>query len=313
MFPPGLTKPVRRLLDRYAAGHFLGDQLSRDGRQRFDAAMIVARERLDAADLLARSPTRAESIHVLERALQALDEAVACADQSAPRQGRPPGFVPEDLLRRLQSARERLRTAASVDAELTRADLMGRADAQRVGRRVHSYLGQVMRKRRTVLGRHLAVALLASGLILAAGLAIPHLQDRFEIIASGIYSPVFEAEHAVDGDPGREWLAPEGANGWIELRFARPIDVRAVRVVNAHNPGFDDRATRDLDVELYRKDRLLARAQSRFDHIDPTAAVRIIPVEASGVTRVRFIARTFLGRGAGLAEVEVIEAKPAIH
>jgi hypothetical protein len=143
-----------------------------------------------------------------------------------------------------------------------------------------------------------------------AGLiGLSRLRDRFEVVASGIYSPVFDAKQAVDGDPGGEWLAPEGAGGWLELRFARPIDVKAVRVTNAHNPGYNDRATRDLDVELYRKEQLLTRTHTTFDQIEPTPTARTIPVEGQGVTRVRFVARTFHGRGAGLAEVEVVEAK----
>jgi hypothetical protein len=308
MLPRWLTDPMRRLTDRWAI-HVIGDRIDDASRARFDAAMTVAGERLDAADVLGRAPHRAESIHVLVRAMEALEEAVATADQAAPPDGRPPGFAPAALLHTLQTGREGLLAAPRIDADLSPPDLIRREDARRTARHIHSYLGRVTRRRRSVVGGRWAAVSVGLALIVAARLGIPHLQDRFEVVASGIYSPVFDVEHAVDGDPGREWLAPEGASAWLELRFAQPIDVRAVRVINSHNPGFNDRATRDLDVELYRKDQLLTRAQSTFDQIDPTAAERIIPVVAKGVTRVRFVARTFHGRGAGLAEVEVIEAK----
>jgi hypothetical protein len=308
MLPQWLTDPVRGLTGRWAI-QVVGDQIDDASRARFETAMRLARDRLDAADVLGRAPLRAESIHVLVRAVQALEEAVACLDQAVPPDGRPPGFAPELLVQTLETLRDGFLTVPPIDADLSPENLSHREEARRAVGRIHSYLRQVTRRRRTVVCGRWAAASIGLVLIVAAGIGLSRPQARFEIVASGIYSPEFDAEHAVDGDPGREWLAPEGTSGWVELRFAKPLDVKAVRVTNAHNPGFNDRATRDLDVELYRKEQLLTRTHSTFDQVEPTPAARTIPVEAQGVTRVRFVARTFHGRGAGLAEVEVVEAK----
>jgi hypothetical protein len=308
MLPQWLNDPICRLTGRWAV-HVVGDQIDDVSRARFEAAMTLARDRMDAADVLGRAPLRAESIHVLLRGVQALEEAVACVDQAVPSEGRPPGFAPEVLVQTLKTLRDGFLTVPPIDADLSPEDLSHREEARRTAGHVHSYLRRVTRRRRAVISGRWAAASVGLILIVVAWLGISRLQDRLEIVASGIYSPVFDAERAADGDPSREWLAPEGASAWLELRFAQPIDVKGVRVTNAHNPGFNDRATRDLDVELYRKEQLLTRAHYTFDQVEVTPAARTIPVEAQGVTRVRFVARTFHGRGAGLAEVEVVEGK----
>ncbi|HZL16417.1 MAG TPA: hypothetical protein VFG23_01600, partial [Polyangia bacterium] len=238
-----------------------------------------------------------------------LEEAVARlgAETSS---GRPePTFAPHEIVESLQRLKSRLGATPPIDADLSRENLRaGRAARGLIGR-LWSSLRKLGRTRQTVIRRRLGGTLVILGLVATATIVLVRLHDRFDVVASGIFSPKFEAERAVDGDLTTEWLGPDDRIAWLELRFARPLDVVGVKVVNAHNPPFNDRATRDLDVELYRKDRLLTRAAATFAGIDPSPEARTIWVKADGITRVRFVARGFSGRGAGLAEVEVIEAK----
>jgi hypothetical protein len=284
-----------------------GERLDGATRSRFETSMRVARDRLDAADILGRPPHRAESIHVLSRALEALEEAVLQIAPVAPADVWPADFAPTTVARSLRSARESLDTAPGNDGELSREDLAAARSARSAAGRVHSRLQRVTRDRRTAIRRRLA-GLAALAVVLSGGFWVSRLHDRFQAAASGAYLPLFDAARAVDGDPATEWLAPDGVSAWLELRFARQIDVKAVTVINAHNHPFNDRATKHLDVELYRDNQLLTRAQATFDQIEAASTARSIPVEAKGVTRVRFVARDFHGKGAGFAEVEVIEA-----
>jgi hypothetical protein len=301
-----VTRPIHHLIARFAI-RALGDRLDATTRDRFEGAMTLARERLDAADLLERAPERAESIHVLARAVQALEEAIRFVDPVIRLGGGPTALAPEETVSALESARERLDRAPHLDADLSREDLSHRRETRRLAGRVYARVRKMMRRRRIVIARRFGLLAIMIGFI-AVGRVGLTLHDRVEVLSSGIYGPAFDADQAVDGNAVTEWLAPDNQSAWLELRFAPPIEVIAVRVTNAHNPPFNDRAVKDLDVELYRKNQLLLRTQSTFTQIDPTPSARNIPIEAKGVTRLRLVARSFHGRGAGLAEIEVIEA-----
>jgi len=285
-----------------------GDHLDSVTRLRFDEAMTIARERLDAVDVLARCPHRAESIHVLTRGLMALEEAIdqlnaAWSETSSP-------AVQEDTVQSLRTFRERLAVAPGVDARLSREDLLVQREARNFAGRVRRQLQRLTVTRRKVIARRASLVVIALGLVAAAVFAFGFFRDRFEVVASASYSAEFPPGRAVDGNPALEWLAPEGGDGWLELRFARPINVKAVRVVNAHNAPFNDRATKDLEIDLFIGDKLVKRARTNFDRIEATSSPRTIPIVATGITRVRFVARSHHGSGAGLGEVEVIEQAP---
>ncbi|HZL18421.1 MAG TPA: hypothetical protein VFG23_11820, partial [Polyangia bacterium] len=72
MRPAWLAKLVKLPL-AWLPIRVLGDRLDPAARAGFERAMSLANERIDAADLLGRPPDRAESIHLLIRAADALE------------------------------------------------------------------------------------------------------------------------------------------------------------------------------------------------------------------------------------------------
>jgi hypothetical protein len=297
---------VRQWLARQAHSFALPrDHLDSVTRTRFEETMTVASQRLDATDVLARCPHRAESIHVLTRALLALEEAIDQLNTAWNQAALP--AVREDMVQSLRTFRERLALAPGVDAALSRDDLLLGREARKFAGRVRSQLRSVTITRRSMIARRVGVVLGTLACLVAALFAARRFHDRFEVVASASYSAEFPPERAVDGNPAAEWLAPDGGDGWIELRFAQPINVTAVRVVNAHNAPYNDRATKDLEIDLFLGNKLVKRARAGFDHIEATGNPRTIPVKATGITRVRFLARSHHGKGAGFGEVEVIE------
>jgi hypothetical protein len=295
--------PVRNRLDPVACA-------------RVKKAALLAGQQLGAADVLGRAPHRAESMALLARAASTLENAFRDLGQaSSAMVGHPSTSIADVTIRSLRSARESLAAAPGLDVELSRQHVKLWRRSRRLVRSALSDLRVATRGRRAVVLRRAATVLgfvVAVALILAAAVAARRLHDRFEVGASDSYAAgesdsSFEADNAVDGDPATEWLTPNGQGGWLELRFARPTRVSAVRVVNAHNAPFNDRAARELNVELYRDDHLERRTQTVFDEIAITTEARIVPIEADGVTRVRFVVVTFHGLGGGMAEVEVIE------
>ena len=270
-------------------------------RARFDEALRVACSRLDTADVLNRAPHRAESLRILARGLHALEEAVAQLD---PELSAPSVPIRAGDLRALSDLRLLLEKAPEEDALLSRADLNAKRDARRLALRVSRGLRRATRTRQAVMRARFAwlFVLLASISVLAF-----ILRDRFEISASGRYSSHFAAENAIDGNDATEWLAPDRTAAWIELRFKDPIDVAAVRVVNARNAPYNDRATKSLELTLFAGDKAASHVTVTLG-LEPAARDRSFQIAATRVTRIRFFARTYYGKGAGFAEVEVIEA-----
>jgi hypothetical protein len=275
-------------------------------RSGIDEAVLLATERLDASDVLARSPHRAESMRVLARALGSLEDA---SRQLAVAHPENPLVIAESQLDSLRTFRERLERAPARDSTLTHEDLVLLQQARKLAHRVRGLLRRATISRRALLVRRLGLAATGAALLAFVWFAVTHLRDRFDVAASASYSAAFPAENAVDGHLETEWLAPEAATGWLELRFVRPISVTAVSVVNAHNGGYADRATRALDIELYQGETRVSRARFVFPKLDITPQAEKVAIAGAGVTRVRFVARSHYGKGAGLAEVEVIEAR----
>ncbi len=275
-------------------------ELEGDAAARFAEAMSTAAERLGAAEVLARAPHRAEAMHVLARALQALEAAAAELNQA---HAEPVASVSE-----LADRRAQLERAPEADARLLPDDLRLLRTTAAHARRVHARLARLARPRRVVMARRLALAGAAVALAVAIPLSLSRLHDRLEVTASGSnILPLFSPENAIDGHPEREWLTPDGSDGWVQVDLRPALRVRAVRLTNARNPPYNDRASKDVDVELYRGDKVVAKAQTTFEAIDTAPVPRTIPIAADGVTRVRVTIRSHHGQGAGLAEIELVE------
>src|SRR6186713_949280 len=93
-----------------------GDELGSEARDRIADTLLLAGQRLDAADVLARRPHLAESVHILVRALQALEAAVA--ELKAATTNARAVAVSDEIGQSLQTRRERLESVPGVDAQL---------------------------------------------------------------------------------------------------------------------------------------------------------------------------------------------------
>jgi hypothetical protein len=295
----------------------LGDELAPEARRRFEEALRLAGERLEVVDVLLDPPHRAESIRVLVRSLEALEQAATELKSAVPASALDRSFRrSEALLRELLEAGAILVGAGLVDADLSPDQLRAFRLARTVARRLHSQLRFLGLTHRSLLVRRAvgSIVVLTLLAIVAGGLvAAGRLRDRFQVTASSHYashlhnSP-YRPERAVDGAIATEWLTPDGVESFLELTYREPVTVKAVELVNAHNPPYGDRGTKTLDIELYSGTRLLKTERVVFDAIERSPSRRTVRVAASPVTRVRLVTLAHHGLGAGLAEVVVQEA-----
>ena|SRR6478609_2205957 len=298
-----LRRPVRPL----------GDQLTEAERVGFEEAIFVARQQLDAVDLLSNALHRSESMHVLARALSAIQDAIAHLRCGLPETARAAELLPETLTESLRAAQQRLEAAPRLSGSLSPEDIRFWRTTRARARRLSSWLLKLGRSRRVVLARRLVFAALSLGpvlVLLTSYLLYLHLRDPFRISDSDHYASddansAYRPEKATDGDATTEWLAPEGKDGWLDVEFFKPTRVTAISVTNARNAPHNDRGTQTLDIELFAGAEQVKRVEVTLE--EKSATERRIEIEGAGITRVRLSALSHYGRGAGLAEVRVLD------
>jgi hypothetical protein len=287
----------------------IGDELGADVRRRARESLRLAEQRLDAADLLARSPHRVESMRVLVRALQTLEGTIDQLKTAA--NGSLSAIVPEETHEALRTFRAQLESSPEADALLSREQLTKWREVRRFAAKLRVKLRRALLTRNQFIVRWVAVGAAVLGAVALLRLGITHLRDGVVATASTSYSSYFGPENTLDGNPNTEWLAPDDTAAWVEHDYRPAIDVRAVKVNNSRNDPYFDRATKDVTVELYRGNSLVAQASAAFE---PTSLTELTSLEMAvvgqGITRVRYIARSYYGKGAGFADVDVIEGKP---
>jgi hypothetical protein len=291
----------------------LGDEVIAAERTVFEEAILVARQQLDAAELLSNAPHRAESIHVLVRALSALEEAIAHLRRGLPDAARVDELLPEALTQSLPVARQRLDSSPRLDASLSQDDIRFWRTTLARARRLSSWLLTLGQSRRAFFARRgmIAAIVLAPVLVLfTAFLIYSRSRDPFTVSASDYYasdqaSSPYYPEKAVDGDETTEWLTPEGKDGWLELDFRHSANVVAIAIVNARNAPYDDRGTEMLEIELFQGTERVRRVEVKLEAHATTE--RRVAIDAERITRVRLTAHSHYGHSAGLAEVRVLE------
>lgn len=129
----------------------------------------------------------------------------------------------------------------------------------------------------------------------------PHL---LRAKASASYDNHFEALNAVDANETTEWLLPDRAPGWIEVEVIPKRKLKRVKLMNARNKPYADRATKEFHVDLLDGGKVVKSFDGQFDaySAEPTWRTLDAGVRADVV---RIEIRSWFVSGGGLAEVQV--------
>jgi hypothetical protein len=160
--------------------------------------------------------------------------------------------------------------------------------------------------RRTRRRRRLYGGAALAALVIVAVLIATSLVGRPSVTASSSfpYEP-HPASYALDGMAATEWLLPDGTPGWLQIDFSSPRRIRSVRLLNAHNRYFMDRASERVRVTAFSGQWPVATVEGRFDRINIERSQLDLPLDAEKVSRLRVEILSFFRIGGGLAEVEV--------
>jgi len=122
--------------------------------------------------------------------------------------------------------------------------------------------------------------------------------------ASASFNAEHDASHAVDGSGKTEWLLPDHRVGWVDVKVNPPRKVSTVRVMNARNPPWNDRATDEFHVEVFSNGQLVRAFDDRFSAHSPQPSWRTFSVGAP-IDRVRVTVKSHLLMGGGFSEIDV--------
>lgn len=124
-------------------------------------------------------------------------------------------------------------------------------------------------------------------------------------IASATFGPKWDARYAVDGRTDTAWIAPDGVAAWLDLELMPPRPVKSVRLHDTRNPPHDDREIKEFRLEFWRDGRAVDSVEGSFPGGDKPGWVRIPVNRDWKVEKVRFVIKSFLRKGGGLAEIQV--------
>lgn len=280
-------------------------------RERARRAFLLVRQRLHAAELLFTQGHRAEALAILERAVasgveaaQALsdrdDAAVALAAI---------GFDERDVATMMSALDALGARTERLEGEIGGVDQDRYYALLSLMRRSVGFLDQATFDRPILVMRIAKRAAWVVAGIAALGVFVffaTYDPPRLEATATQTQGD-WPAEFAVDGRPRTEWLGHDRQNPEITIAVVPPRDLTAIRILNGHNRHYNDRATKDYRLELYRGEELVQGIDGSFRSLSPNPEWVEHPVNAQGIDRVKFIVRSYHRTGAAIAEIELVD------
>ena len=278
-------------------------KLPPDVREGVSRDVAIARQKREAAEVLWLGGAPAEALGLAHAGF----ELVAKAAERAREAGGAPALPASatDLRTKLAA-----KPVPALDADVVDADtptffaLLSAHDELRA-LVVPASLSkpELVQKRRSRLGWAIA----ASIFTVAVGYYLLRTPRVLKAEASAVYDEAHGAPKAVDGRTESEWLLPNGQPGWIDLNVVPVRKLKRIKLLNGHNPPFNDRQIQDYHLEIYgRGGNLLKTIDGTFGEFNEAPAQ--VPVEldvSEKIERIRLEVKTFHRTGAALAEVEV--------
>lgn len=271
-----------------------------------------AQRSIDGARALFREGLVPECHEYMVSALRVLLEAWGSVGPPAEQANLEPVRAQEQALAELARAgyrhTDRLRAALAATAEpsSSAASLPANVDwiwveVERLAR-LSARRAMTPRARKLAWWRRGLVSALVLGLALLVAM---RLWGRPHVRASAVISEAHPAANAIDGLEATEWLLPDATAGWVDVLFPSSRTVHGVRLVNAHNVFYADRAARAVRVTAFTAQNKAASVEGSFARLTQDRSVLDLSLEARGVTRLRVEVLTYFQVGGGLAEIEV--------
>lgn len=213
-------------------------------------------------------------------ALRLLESACREADDAAAQIGQSVEPIPETTTE-----------PARYDALLTHYDL------------VRTNVSNLTDSRAVRFARRFGRLMIPLSIVLLA-LFVRRVRKFVHPVASGSFSPKYDARYAVDGRGDTAWIAPDSTNATIDFELMPPRPVLYVRMLDTRNAPNNDREVKEFRLEFWREGRPIDAVEGSFPGGDKPGFIRVVVNRDWPVEKVRFVIKSFAQKGGGLAEIE---------
>lgn len=220
------------------------------------------------------------------------------------------GF-PAEALRLVSEAAAALGADVVADLPLLDADVTETHGARfrelvlDVDRRLDGDLARALTPREVKLTRvqRMATAAAVGLVVIFAAWFVFRTPRVLRAEASGQYDARYEPGRAVDGNDKTDWLLPDKTGGWVDVHILPPRKVTKLKITNARNLPWSDRATNEFHVDAFYGSQLVKSADGKFDGPKADPVTQAIDVGAK-IDRVRVTVKSWYQNGGGFAEIE---------
>ena len=281
----------------------LSTKLSADVRESVARDVTIARQKREAAEVLWLGGGPAEALILARDALDHIARAVERAHEG----GAGPALPPKLAELRTDVSSKPL---PAIDTELGDADpvrfyamIAAHDELRSLVEPAAMSRTEVVRRRR---GRTAWAAGAAVVLVLFAYFAT-RTPRVLKPAASAAYDEAHNAAQSVDGRTETEWLLPNKQTGWIEFTVLPTRKLKRIKLLNGHNPPYNDRQTKDYHLDVIGAGgKVLKTIDGSFGDFNTAPSPVVLALDtAERVERIRFEVKSFHKDGAALSEVEV--------
>ncbi|MEO7097321.1 MAG: hypothetical protein ABI175_28930 [Polyangiales bacterium] len=301
----GAGNPIQRVREFFVLkdAEARSAKLPADVREGVARDVAIARQKREASEVLWLGGGPAEALVLARAGFELVAKAVERAHDAG---GAPalPATVP--------ALRAKLETTPlpGLDTEIVDADtprffeLLAAHDELRA-LVVPASLSQpeLAQKRRSRIGWAIAAAMFT----VLVGYYLFRTPRVLKPEASATYDEAHNATKSVDGRPETEWLLPNGQPGSIDFTVIPARKLKRIKLLNGHNPPFNDRQIQEYRIEVYGSGgKVLKTIDGTFGEFSEAPVMLPIELDVSDkVERFRVEVKTFHKAGGSLAEVEV--------
>lgn len=155
-------------------------------------------------------------------------------------------------------------------------------------------------RRRT---QHLTIAASIALAAVGALYLVLRTPRTLKATSSANYDGRYDPNQATDGNESTDWLLPDRTAGWIDLQVIPPRKVSKVKLLNARNLPYSDRATHEFKVDAFFNGQPVATATGKFDGFSPEPTWRTVDINQK-VDRIRVEVKSWHLSGGGFSEIE---------
>lgn len=149
------------------------------------------------------------------------------------------------------------------------------------------------------------VAVAAAAILVVSGVIMLVRTPRvLKATASAQWDARYDAGNAVDGSESTDWVLPDRTAGWIEVQVIPPRPIKRVKLMNARNLPYGDRATNEFKVEAYDQGKIVKTGEGRFDGYSAEPTWRAVELGPK-VDRIRIDVKSWYLTGGGFSEIRV--------